>query len=120
MKAFMLPLRRSTLAKDKVNAYLGFCVKARKIVLGLGAIDTLRGGVHLILVCSSAGKNTFKLALKYKNRFECPLMICKCGLEYAVNKSNCKIAAVKDLNLAKAIVANACEEYEIYDGGVEN
>lgn len=108
------------MAKSKVDAYIGFCVRARKIVLGSGAIATQRGGVHLVIVCSSAAKNTFKLALKYKNRFSCPLMICNCGLENAVNKPDCKIAAVKDEHLAKAILANACEEYEIYAGGVEN
>ncbi len=108
------------MAKDKVNTFIGFCVKARKITLGSGAIDTLRGGVYLLIICSSSAKNTWRLALKYKNRFGCPLMVCKCGLENAVNKPGCKIAAVKDKNLANAIFANACEEYEIYAGGVES
>lgn len=108
------------MAKDKVESYLGFCLRSRRIALGSGAIDCLRGGVHLIIVCSSAADNTFKKALKFKNRFSCPLMICKCGLERAVNKQGCKIAAVKDYNLAKAILANVCEEYEIYAGGVQS
>ena len=107
------------MAKDKVNTYIGFCIKARKIVLGSGSRGGQRGGVYLIIVCSSAAKNTFKLALKFKNRFSCPLMICRCGLENAVNREGCKIAAVKDKSLANAIIANACEEYEIYAGGVE-
>lgn len=46
-------------------------------------------------------------------------MICRCGLETAVNKPGCKLAAVRDEGLANAIVANACEEYEIYAGGVK-
>lgn len=108
------------MASDKVNTFIGFCVKARKIALGSGAIGVLRGGVHLILLCSSAAKNTSKLALKYSKRFSCPLMICNCGLENAVNKPGCKIAAVRDKNLANAIIANACKEYEIYAGGVES
>lgn len=108
------------MARGKVDTFIGFCVKARKITLGSGAIGTLRGGVYLIIICSSAAKNTSKLALKYKKRFSCPLMICNCGLENAVNKEGCKIAAIRDKNLADAIVANACEEYEIYAGGVEN
>ncbi len=107
------------MAKDKVNTFIGFCIKARKITLGSGGIDVLKKGVHLIIVCSSVAKNTFSAALKYKNRFGCPLMICKCGLENAVHKPGCKIAAVRDKNLADAIIANACEEYEIYAGGVE-
>jgi hypothetical protein len=105
------------LAKNKVETFIGFCVKARKILLGQGSVDTAKSGVYLILVCSSASENTFKLALKYKNRFSCPLMICKCGLENAVNKPNCKIAAVKDERLASAIIDNACDDYELYAGG---
>ena len=42
------------MAKSKVDAYIGFCVRARKIALGSGAIATQRGGVHLVIVCSSA------------------------------------------------------------------
>lgn len=105
------------MAKNKVETYIGFCVKARKILLGSGVVDTAKSGVFLILVCSTASENTFKLALKYKNRFSCPLVICKCGLENAVNKPNCKIAAIKDESLAHAIVENVCDEYELYAGG---
>ena len=107
------------MAKNKVETFIGFCVKARKIALGAGAIDVLKRGVHLIIVCSSGSENCFDLALRYKNKFNCPLMICKCGLETAVNKPGCKLAAVRDESLANAIVANACEEYEIYAGGVK-
>ena len=107
------------MAKNKVETFIGFCVKARKISLGAGAIDVLRHGVYLIIVCSSGSENCFKLALKYKKKFNCPLMICRCGLETAVNKPGCKLAAVRDEGLANAIVANACEEYEIYAGGVK-
>jgi hypothetical protein len=74
-------------------------------------------GIKLILVCSTASENTFKLAIKYKNRFSCPLIICKCGLENAVNKPNCKIAAILDESLAKAILDNVCDDYELYAGG---
>lgn len=46
-------------------------------------------------------------------------MICNCGLENAVHKPDCKLAAVRDISLANAIIANACEEYEIYAGGTD-
>ena len=108
------------MAKSKAETFIGFCVRARKIVFGSGAIGALRGGAHLILICSSAAKNTQRLALKFKRRFGCPVMVCNCGLENAVNRPGCKIAAVTDKNLAEAIMANACEEYEIYAGGVES
>jgi hypothetical protein len=105
------------LAKRAIETFIGFCVKARKISLGAGAIDTLKGGVYLILLCSTASDNTFKLALKYKNRFSCPMIICKCRLEDAVNKPNCKIAAVKDEGLAQAIIQSVNEDYQLYSGG---
>lgn len=98
----------------KVEAYLGFCLRARKITLGSGSIDMLKNGVYLIIVCSTASENAFKLALKYKNRFSCPLMVCKAGLENAVHKAGCKLAAVRDMELARAIISNAGEDYELY------
>lgn len=98
----------------KVEAYLGFCLRSRKIALGSGSIDVLKKGVYLIIVCSSASENTFKLAVKFKNRYSCPLLICKTGLENAVHKADCKVAAVRDAELARAICDNAGADYELY------
>ncbi len=100
--------------EEKIESYLGFCLKSRAIAIGGGTIDLIKKGVYLIIVCSTASQNTFKLAIKFKNRFSCPLMICKTGLENAVHKCGCKIVAVKDESLAKAICDNACENYELY------
>ena len=105
--------RRSILA-GKVETYLGFCLRARKIALGAGTLDTLRKGVYLVMVCSTASENTFKLAIKYKNRFSCPLMVCKSGLENAVHREGCKLAAIRDAELARAILNNADGNYELY------
>ncbi len=98
----------------KVESYLGFCLRARKIALGSGSVDVLKKGVYLIIVCSTASENTFKLAIKYKNRFSCPLIVCKAGLENAVHKAGCKIAAIRDGELARAIIANTDNDYELY------
>lgn len=98
----------------KVETYLGFCLRARKIALGGGTIDTLKKGVYLVLVCSTAAENTFKLAIKYKNRFSCPLIVCKSGLENAVHREGCKLAAVRDSELARAIIESADGNYELY------
>lgn len=100
----------------KVESYLGFCLRARKITLGGGSIDTVKKGVYLIIVCSTASENTFNLAIKYKNRFSCPLMVCNKGLENAVHRAGCKIAAVRDAELARAICENADGDYELYSG----
>ncbi|MDE6690476.1 MAG: hypothetical protein K2K04_00750, partial [Clostridia bacterium] len=67
-----------------------------------------------VMVCSSASENTFKLAIKYKNRFSCPLIVCKCGLENAVHREGCKLAAIRDNELARAILGNVGGDYELY------
>ncbi len=100
----------------KVETYLGFCIKARKIALGAGTVDLLKRDVYLVVVCSTASDNTKKLAVKFANRFSCPLIICKIGLENVVHKSGCKIAAVRDDNLAHAICDNLTDDYELCDG----
>lgn len=105
------------MAKSKVETFIGFCVKARKITYGSGAIDTLKNGVYLLIISADISENSKKLALKYKNRFSCPLIVCKSDFEAAVNKAGCKMAAIRDQGLARAISENADDNYEIYCGG---
>lgn len=105
------------MANGKIEAYIGFCIKSGKISLGSGAISTLRGGVYLIIADGTAAQNSKRLALKFKNRFNCPLLICGQGFENAVNRAGCKIAAVRDENLAKAILQTNDGNYELYCGG---
>ena len=111
------------MSNGKIDTFIGFCVKARKITYGSGAIGVLRGGVYLVIVSADAAKNTQKLAIKYKNRFNCPLLICKSDFERIVNKYGCKIAAIKDNKLARAIIENINNynesNYELYAGGAE-
>ena len=105
------------MVKSKIDSYVGFCLRSRKIALGSGAIDALKGGVFLLIADATAAKNSQKLAVKFKNRFSCPLVLCKSGFETLVKKGGCKIAAIKDLELSKAILANLDETFELYSGG---
>ena len=104
--------------RAKAESYLGFCLRARKITLGTGATDCLKNGVHLIIVCSTASENCFKLAKKFAKRHSCPLMVCKSGLENAVHRPGCKIAAITDRELAQAVISSADENFEIHAGGI--
>ncbi len=105
------------MSKSRIETFIGFCIKSRKISLGSGAISTLRGGVHLLIMDGGAANNSKRLALKFKNRFDCPLLICKSGFDVAVNKPDCKLAAIRDESLAKAILDSQEENYELYCGG---
>ncbi len=107
------------MAQSKVKSYVGFCIKSRKIALGAGAIGTLKDGVYLLIVDVAAAKNSKRLALKYKNRFSCPLLVCKDNFEEVVNKPLCRIAAVRDKNLADAILRSGDSSYELYTEGGE-
>ena len=105
------------MANSKIETYIGFCIKSGKISLGSGAIDTLKGGVNLLILDGTAAKNSKRLALKFKNRFNCPLIICKTGFERIVNREGAKLAAIRDDELTKAILQNLDENFEIYAGG---
>ena len=94
------------MANGKVETYIGFCIKSGKISLGSGAISTLKGGVKLLVLDGTAAKNSQRLALKFK-------IVCKSGFERIVNREGAKIAAIRDEELAKAILRNLDDNYEI-------
>ncbi|MDE7082298.1 MAG: hypothetical protein K2O89_01165 [Clostridia bacterium] len=105
------------MANSKIDTYIGFCIKSGKISIGSGAIATLKGGVKLLVLDGTAAKNSKRLALKFKNRFNCPLIICKSGFERVVNREGAKIAAIRDEELSKAILQNSDDNYELYTEG---
>lgn len=105
--------------QSRVRTYIGFCIKSGKIARGVNAIATIKSGVYLLILDKASAKNSVKAALKFKNRFSCPLLICKQGFETEINKEGCKLAAIRDESLAKAILDNFGENYELYTGGRE-
>ena len=103
--------------KSKVNSYIGFCKRARKITLGSGAIDALKSGVYLLILDGKAANNSMRYALKFKNRFNCPLMICNGNFEEITEKPLCRLVAIRDRSLAEAILQSGDANYELYAGG---
>lgn len=103
------------MVKSKVETYVGFCIKSGKISIGSGAISTLKGGVKLLVLDGTAAKNSLRLALKFKNRFDCPLIVCKSGFSRVVNRDGAKIAAIKDAELSAAILRNLDDNYELFN-----
>ncbi len=107
------------MGQSKVSSYVGFCFRARKITLGSNAIATLKGGVYLLIMDGKAAKNTIRYALKFKEKFACPLIVCKGDFERLVNKPLCRLAAIRDKSLAAAILNSEDGDYELYTGGGE-
>lgn len=103
---------------SKAERYIGLCMKAGRLVCGFNALEAEKKDVYLLILCSSASENAKKSALKLKNKFGCELLIYSGGLlEDVTGRPNCKIAAVRERNLAKAILSATDEDLKIYAGG---
>lgn len=107
------------MVQSKVRTFVGFCFKARKITLGSNAIATLKGGVYLLILDGKAAKNSLRYAVKFKNKFGCPILICNDDFEQLVGKPLCRLAAIRDKNLADAILNSGDSGYRLYTGGGE-
>ncbi len=88
--------------KSKVETYLGFCLRAGKLTMGVNAVETVKKGVFLLVMEEDTAVNSRKAIEKLRNKFNCPL-VAVTGLESFVGKPNCKLAAVRDKSLAEAI-----------------
>lgn len=93
---------------QKIKAYLGFARRAGKLVLGVNAVKAARGRVYLLVADSSASLNTKKEIISLGKKFSCPVV--EVGeLELLTGKALCKLAAVCEENLARAILQDVKE-----------
>ena len=104
--------------KSKLNTFIGFSIKARKAKLGVNAVKTLKRAEILIL-CSSASENTYKEAISLSKKLNAKLYVLnEIKLEDIVFKENCKLMAVVDKNLSKAITECESRHLKEYFGGL--
>ena len=100
------------MSASKALAYLGFARKSGNLRAGVNAVSTLKK-VNLLIVCSTASLNTVKEADKLAAKFACPLMETKISAEEISGKENCKLLAVTDANLARAIIDNSDDNFTL-------
>ena len=106
--------------RSKVETYLGFCVRARKAVFGVDDIEKQTKGVFLIICDGELSENSLKTVEKARANLECPLLITDKGnLGELLHKPAVKAVAIKDKNLASAIISVAEAEFQLklYSGG---
>ena len=106
--------------KSKIETYLGFCVRAGKIVFGVDRIEKLKKGVFLLLADGGVGKNSFKPTLLVKERLGCPLVTTDAGvLGETLHRPAVRVAAITDDHLASAIlsVVDSEPQFKLYSGG---
>ncbi len=105
--------------KSKILSLLGFAIKARQVRCGVNAVETLKGNVKVLIICSTASENTFKNAVSLKNKFGAKLIVSKdYKIEEIVNKSECKLIAVLGQVFGDAIIENLDEHFVEYSEGL--
>ena len=105
--------------KSKAESYIGFCIKAGKLTCGFNAVESPKKEVYLLLLCDTASANGKKSAEKLQKRFGCEMLLfCGKTLEEVTGKTGCKLAAVREQNLAKAILSVEDENFRKYSGGI--
>lgn len=93
---------------EKIRAYLGFCLRAGKVLFGVDDLEVYRKKIHLILVDESLAENSLKRVHKANETFQAPVLTFKSGLlGDLLLRPTVKAVAIKDFNLAKAILAAA-------------
>ena len=104
--------------KSKAESYIGFCIKAGKLTCGFNAVEALKKDVYLLLLCYTTTENGKKSAEKLQKRFGCEMLLFRGKtLEDATGRKGCKLAAVREKNLAKAILSVEDENIRKYSGG---
>lgn len=93
---------------QKIKTYLGFARRAGKLALGVNAVKAAKGGVYLLVADRAAYPNTKKEILSLQKRFSCPLAEVE-NLEELTGKPLCKLAAVREEHLARAILQDIKE-----------
>lgn len=96
--------------RSKIASYLGFARRAGKLTLGVHAAGALKHA-YLLVADESVAPNNRKEIEKLQKKFGCGLIFVS-SLEDMTDKAQCKVAAVRDKNLAEAIL-KASQESEI-------
>ena len=97
----------------KIETFIGFSIRARKLVAGTNAISFCKK-INVVFLCHTGSQNARKEATKIARKYRAPLVLSKVTLiDDLVNKTNCKMFALTDDKLSQAVMANLDETYEI-------
>lgn len=96
--------------ESKVKTYLGFAVKAGKIVWGADNILARKRFYPLIVVSNTASVR-LKRDIEEYAADKIPVIEVE-DLSALISKENCKAVAVTEKNLAKAILENSGQKAE--------
>ena len=107
---------------QKISAYLGFCIRSGKIVYGVDEIAEHKKRISLLIIDGGLSENSRKEIYKAQERLACPLLETETDLLGEVlHKPAVKAVAIKDKNLAQAIITALESEpqFKLYSGGTD-
>lgn len=105
--------------QSKIRSYIGFAIKAGKVRTGVNVAKTLRGKAPLMIMCETASENTVKEIVNLAARLSAKLVVTRgVKVEELFAKENCKLAVITDYSLAKAILSNLDEEFQLFGGSL--
>ncbi len=105
---------------NKIETYLGFCIRARKIIFGTEMISRQKKGVKVLIMDGNIGANSLKIMTKARETLGCPLLITEGGaLGEWTHRAAVKAVAVTDESLSLAILSVAANgrKIKLYSGG---
>ena len=105
---------------NKIETYLGFCIRSGKIIFGTEMISRQKKGVKLLISDGGMGANSFKIMVIAWHTLGCPLLQTDSGMLGAlVHRPAVKAVAIKDEHLASAILKEAADkpQFKLYSGG---
>ena len=89
---------------NKAFSYVGFAIKANKIIYGTDSLLGYSKKIHLIIVSNSLSENAVKKIEKLADIKNCPVIkIEESEFDATVNKSGCKVVGITSYELASAI-----------------
>ncbi len=99
--------------RSKVETFIGFSIRARKVVSGTNSVEATKD-IKSLYLCHTASDNAKKVALSKAKKCNVPLVLVKGkSVEEILNKENCKMFAITDEALSNAVMSNLDENYEI-------
>ena len=103
--------------KSKILTFIGFSIRARKIKCGVNAVKTLKKA-YVLIICSTASKNTFDESVSLAKKLSAKLIVCNgYVLADVICKENCKLIALTDEGLSKAVLEHLDGHFTEYSGG---
>lgn len=89
---------------NKAFSYVGFAIKANKIVFGTDSLLGYSKKVHLIIVSNNLSENAMKKIEKLAEIKRCPIIrLEESEFDDTVNKTGCKVVGITSFELASAI-----------------